>query len=535
MQPGSGQGANPSAAFILGLGSFGFWTNGGPDAAGGNTATNNSGGANLASEGAHGAFSVTLVNSSGFSAGMIVILDELSNSQFVNETVTYNAAHGYQIWQAPDGKTTWKLHNPGIMFVDDDFNGGNSTTPGGFGDFIGTRLDRPHCEIKEIVSVVGNVVTFNAPIHGNYRTANTAQLTWYTDAPSTGNVAHVRYAGLEQMTLTGFDNNVISMNWAAYCWTQNVEWDVWLGQALSFTACFRCEGRRFFGHGATYPEPTSGAYQICFDHGSSDCLIEDAVSVLPNKVMVSRRSGAGCVVAYCHTDMGMIDYNASWIEIGVNGSHLVGCHHMLFEGNYGQNLDSDNTHGASVYHTFFRNWARGIRAPFVDPKPGAPSPAPNVDDASQSGNGPRRCAGCQDYTYWMSFVGNVLGASGQHSGWVYEQTSWSSGPGIWLLGWCSGFDITTTIDPRVTDNSFVGHVIRDGNWDWLNSQQSWHNTPATFAIPNSMYLPNAGVSSPAFWGSNNWPWVDPSTGTTYTLPARARFLAWQSGGPNPAI
>jgi len=30
---------------------------------------------------------------------------------------------------------------------------------------------------------------------------------------------------------------------------------------------------------------------------------------------------------------------------------------------------------------------------------------------------------------------------------------------------------------------------------------------------------------PAFFGSNPWPWVDPSTGAVYTLPAKARFDA----------
>jgi hypothetical protein len=40
-----------------------------------------------------------------------------------------------------------------------------------------------------------------------------------------------------------------------------------------------------------------------------------------------------------------------------------------------------------------------------------------------------------------------------------------------------------------------------------------------------MYL----TSAPAFFGTNIWPWVDPSTGTTYVLPAKARF---EAGTPN---
>src|SRR5262249_29567357 len=53
-----------------------------------------------------------------------------------------------------------------------------------------------------------------------------------------------------------------------------------------------------------------------------------------------------------------------------------------------------------------------------------------------------------------------------------------------------------------------------------------HNTPGGFTIPSSMYL---GTAKPAFFGSNPWPWVDPTTGTIYALPAKARYDA---GTPN---
>jgi hypothetical protein len=64
-------------------------------------------------------------------------------------------------------------------------------------------------------------------------------------------------------------------------------------------------------------------------------------------------------------------------------------------------------------------------------------------------------------------------------------------------------------------------VIRDGNYDFLTASQRWHNTPGGFAVPNSIYL----ASKPAFFGNNQWPWVDPTNGTTYTLPAKARYDA----------
>ena len=71
--------------------------------------------------------------------------------------------------------------------------------------------------------------------------------------------------------------------------------------------------------------------------------------------------------------------------------------------------------------------------------------------------------------------------------------------------------------------------LRQGNWDWVTGSQTWlgiggtqsmpNGTPV--AIPNSLYL----SAAPAFFGASPWPWVDPSTGTTYVLPAKARFDA----------
>ena len=76
-----------------------------------------------------------------------------------------------------------------------------------------------------------------------------------------------------------------------------------------------------------------------------------------------------------------------------------------------------------------------------------------------------------------------------------------------------------TVDPKV-----AATAIRDGNWDSYLGKQTWL-TNASVPLPNSMYL----SCKPAFFGSDTWPWLDPSTGTIHTLPAKARFDA---GTPN---
>jgi hypothetical protein len=47
----------------------------------------------------------------------------------------------------------------------------------------------------------------------------------------------------------------------------------------------------------------------------------------------------------------------------------------------------------------------------------------------------------------------------------------------------------------------------------------WASSPKT--IPASFYL----KAKPAFFGGNAWPWVNPLTGQTTTLPAKARYDA----------
>src|SRR5262249_54031789 len=94
---------------------------------------------------------------------------------------------------------------------------------------------------------------------------------------------------------------------------------------------------------------------------------------------------------------------------------------------------------------------------------------------------------------------------------------------MWLIGSASN---NLPDDPTV-----VTTTLRDGNWDWVSQSQQWHGvggpagsgTPAV--LPDSLYL----AQKPVFFGSNPWPWVDPTTGAVYTLPAKARVDGLRTG------
>jgi hypothetical protein len=467
----------------------------------------------LMTDGVKGATSVTVSNAAGFSVGGFVLLDERSGAFW--QATPAGFPGNAKVWKGD--KVAWNMHLPQQQWQDDntysDASGPYDSAPGTPPDAMSwfSRTDRPTCEIKEIASISGNAVTFTTPLHTDYRRSHTAQLTGYTGAN-----ALVKNAGVESLTAIGGADGQIRFENAAYSWARNVESTQWIGEGFAVNGSFRVEIRESWVHDASWPEPGGAGYAISFAGGSSDVLVENNIILNACKVVVVRSCGAGSVFGYNDTDDSWDFDNPAWVEVGLNASHMAGPHHVLFEGNYSQNLDSDYTHGNAVDLTFFRNWLSGQRRSFTDTS--------NV-----------RTVGLAYGSWWDSVIGNVLGRPGQMSGWLYEDpamtgnnSNWG-GSAVWRLGY----------DPErwsmVPDPAVLLTVIRDGNFDYLTNSVHWHNTPAGYALPSSLYL----SGKPAFFGSYTWPWVD-ATGSTkfFTLPAKARYdagtpFAPPPGGPPP--
>jgi len=478
----------------------------------------------LTANGQQGAYSVTIANAANFAAGQFVLLDELSGASWQPVPPGFGCSDNLvptpcppSVWQGD--RVAWAMHYPTQQFQDDSSNSNSSgpydTTPGVPPAAMSwfSRQDRPTNEIKEVASVSGNTITFTSPLTLGYRTGHTAQLTRYTlsGSHSGGNSIHVTNAGVENLSLYGGANGGLRFEAAAYSWAKGVEVTQWTGEGVAIDNSFRVELRDSYLHTGSWPQPGGAGYAISFANGTSEALIENNIILDTCKDMVMRSSGSGSVVAYNYADDSWDFYSPTWVEVGLNASHMAGPHHVLFEGNAAHNGDSDYTHGNAIYLTFFRNWVTGQRRDFTD-----------------AGN--MRAFGLAYGSWWDSFIGNILGRPGQMTGWRYTDPSMTCDPNgnnctgtaanwgvndIWELGYDSG-RWGMVPDPQV-----LATVIRDGNYDFLTNSQRWHNTPGGFAIPNSLYL----TSKPAFFGNNPWPWVDPATGAIYTLPAKARYDA----------
>jgi hypothetical protein len=466
----------------------------------------------LTADAAKGAFSITVASTTGFAVGQLVLLDELSKASWQPDPNNRG-----QIWMSADGRVAWQLHNPSQP-TDDPLTATDPT--GGNAASWFARAGRPTGEVKVITAINGSTVTFSTPMHISYRAANTAQLARFE-------YTKVINAGVESLSMSGGSDGSLRFHWTESSWAKDVEISNWAGEGVAIDNSFRTEIRHSYIHDTAFASPGGIGYAISLSAASADVLIEDNIVVRANKVMVARSSGAGSVVGYNYMDMGYIVYNSRWQEMGVNGSHMVGPHHMLFEGNYTFNLDSDKTHGNSVYQTYFRNYATGYRGSFA-------TQGKTINDHN-GGGGPLRAAGPASLAYWFSFVGNVLGTPGDMSGWVYEDNIMLDSAAIWSPGW-DDWTPQTPMDANVTTS-----LLRDGNYDYLTNQVHWHGIggsgagsgltpPSASTLPSSLYT----SSKPAFFGSMTWPWVD-ATGTTkvYTLPAKSRYDAGTPFGTLP--
>jgi hypothetical protein len=519
----------------------------------------------LAADAAQGQKTIQVQSTSNFSVGMWVLIDEASGAGWVadplNAWTRYGSVWASSDWLSPSGSPA-----TGRVLWSKSENGGGwdfgSTYPYQAGS-VGcwhSYCDRPTAELHKIASIgagpcpgSGCTLTFDDPLTVAFRQSgdHEAQVYagLYSNQSGTGSpVSFLQYAGVENISLLRAVNGGIEMEFCAYCWVKNVEVGDWYGGGINIEYSVRSEFNTDYVHHCWDSVNNGGEYPIALDNASTEILITNSITNFAGKGMVARAGGAGSVVSYDYMDDTMYDAESGigdyWVDMGVNASHYSGPHHVLFEGDWGDNLDSDNTHGNAVYITFFRNQGTGLRTPYTDP-----SINKSVDDFTGVGfacgttgpsgcaanaPGPLRAAGPMAYNYWFAFVGNVLGLAGETTaanGWSY-QGDWS-GNRMFMLGWNDG---PGGQDPYLNGVS-GSYIFRHGDYDYVDGSIVDWTSGYSHTLPNSFYL----SSTPSFFGPGAsctypWPWVTPTESTVIQtnscggdgLPAKAR---WKAGTP----
>jgi len=523
----------------------------------------------LAADAAQGQTTIQVTSTNNFAVGSWVLIDEASGAGWQPDPMSKSTGY-VNVWAASDwlslsgSPATGRVEWPKYQDV------GSGSAPGDFGnteypyqkDSPGcwhSYCDRPTAELHKVISIgtgpcpgTNCTITFDDPLTVAFRVSggHNAQVyaRLYGNNSGTGSpISFLQNAGVENVSLLRSPNGGLEMELCVNCWVKNTEIGDWYNGGLSLEYSARSEINAVYVHHCWDSVNSGTEYPIDLGNASTEMLITNSITNFGGKGMVARSGGAGSVISYNYIDDTMYDDNSGigdyWLDSSVNASHEVGPHHVLFEGNWGDNLDSDNTHGNSTYITFFRNLGTGLRTPFTDP-----SNNKTVNDYEGIGwttpcsggvcpaatPGPLRAAGPMAYSYWFAFVGNVLGVSGTTTaanGWTYKGDF--QGNRIFMLGWMGN---NGGQDPNM-DGTTGSFIFINGNYDYLNSAVTWQGSPVT--LPNSFYL----SSKPAFFNSGSgypWPWVTPTDsqqiqagpsgcgGTCSGLPAQAR---WQAGTP----
>ena len=454
---------------------------------------------NLAADALAGTYSLQLTSNPGIKVDEVVLIDQITNNH-------------------PD--VFWGLnHNP----------------PGGGSRRWYVRQDRSLSQLMEVTAVSGNTITFATPFHCTFGTIYAAQLT-RLPGMLTG-------IGVEDLYVYGGHggHGNISMQGCAYSWVKHVEAHWFDGHAISLSWCYRCELRDSYLHECPNTNPGGSGYILDLTNATSDCLVENNISWWGNKDILMRGTGGGNVVAHNYMDDSFGAFYPNLPESGLSVGHYTTPHMELVEGNYSHNFSGDLFWGNSIDMTVLRNHFSGLRAAHDGLKTyTSTNPfTPYID------GGTRRMVVIPAHNYRYNLVGNVLGLQNQtptvyngggyryrQTGWQYETLAGFPPDGV-VAEWQIGLDDAVGGGGKSWVPDTYTTQLREGNWDWATKRQHWHgiggkgdadqSTPKV--IPNSLYL----TGKPAFFGSNPWPWVDPSTGTTYVLPAKARFDA---GTPN---
>lgn len=495
----------------------------------------------LTADAAQGDTTIAVADTTKFTVGTWMLIDEFSNSGYVTDPMTPTSIG--QVYASSDamsssstpatGRVIWQKHNPSQG--NDDFSSGSDPNTATGGQACAwSYCNRPISEIHHVTarsaSSGAGTITVDSPLTIAYRISgiHAAKVYWPTNGTGTTQVPFIEQAGLENISIQRATNGSVTINQCAYCWVKNVEARWWV-EGLIMAYAVRPQVEEYYSHDCADAENNGNEYGIDIQFATTEALVTNSIAVQCGKPMTVRGSGAGTVIAYNVLDRSYYiaaSVGNGWEETQANTGHSAGSHHVLVEGNWTPNLDTDDTHGNEIYMTYFRNRASDFRTSFTDPSTGQ-----TVDDANGVlGTGPFRAAGPMAYNYWHAFIGNVLGTSGKTTagnGYINQGLYGQSSKNIWMAGWLNWWAASPgQVDSNLSSFAGTAFTERHANFDYLSNSVTYA-TGFSHTLPNSFYA----ASAPSFFGASGanciyaWPWVTPQNGTLIQPPTGASCTA----------
>ena len=210
-------------------------------------------------------------------------------------------------------------------------------------------------QVARIKNIVGNVIVIDCPLRKDYALSDSAKIVKVNMVKGVG----IECLKIKRLDATTSQTTNIDFDKAAYCWMLGVESEManYAHVGLSTSSHIYISGC-YIHHAFAYGGSGQG-YGVSAQFTSGDCLIENNIFNNLRHSMLLQSGANGNVFAYNSST------NPYWKE-GFFPSNSAGDmvlhgnypYANLFEGNKGQNIVIDDSHGKNgPYNTFFRNRA----------------------------------------------------------------------------------------------------------------------------------------------------------------------------------
>jgi len=353
-----------------------------------------------------------------------------------------------------------------------------------------------------VTNISGNTLDVTPPVMWDY---SASQSPYLYILPHTQGIL----AGLENVKLHGNNSGLranVQMDLTAYCWIKDVEGDNAAGDHVWIAYSMGAEVRHNYFHDGFNHGPGTTDDALKLNWKVTGCLITDNIFQRMHGCVMMNYGAAGNVIAYNFATNQYHD-NSSIVlpDLSIHSGHPS---YNLWEGNCGIKLNFDSSHGSSSHQVALRNWMCGE----------------NWYGSWQSGYGD--CFALNFMTSSNSLVGNIAGcAKFVADGGRYLSISTNSYPGRSCFAFGFTFDTTSYTRTLPGFPSYLPwqSVTLHGNYDFVSQSQHWDANIANHTIPKSYFL----TAKPAWFGSLNWPPIDPANPATANLtniPAGYRYV-----------
>jgi hypothetical protein len=206
-------------------------------------------------------------------------------------------------------------------------------------------------QVIKINAVTGNTITLESPLRRDYDVSKNPKIKKLNMVTGTG----VECMKIERMDATTSQTSTIAYTYAAQCWVSGIEMyncnfahiEINTSTNISITGSYFHDAHAYGGGGK--------GYGVLCQSTTGECLTENNVFNHLRHSMLLQSGANGNVFGYNYS------INAYWTEFPNNAAGDMVLHGNypyanLFEGNIGQNIVIDNSHGINgPYNTFLRN------------------------------------------------------------------------------------------------------------------------------------------------------------------------------------